>query len=168
MKTHTHRANNQLRENSATVNPGTFRRCPWGVLRLQELLCFTRSKVSKVMSDASNRTTCICIYIYIYKYTTITLNGSSSKSWHRKASYWQAILECISASASFWDPNPAFLPGFLVHSFFKGDTVNVDCLTCPLWCQGNTALQLWPKMPVISTYSPIYRRYNPIEITSHN
>ena len=28
--------------------------------------------------------------------------------------------------------------------------------------------QLWPKIPVISTYNPIYRMYNPIEITSYN
>ena len=28
--------------------------------------------------------------------------------------------------------------------------------------------QLRPEIPVISTYNPIYRMYNPIEITSYN
>ena len=32
----------------------------------------------------------------------------------------------------------------------------------------NGDLQLWPEIPVISSYNPIYRTYNSIEITSYN
>ena len=70
--------------------------------------------------------------------------------------------------------NKKWLQKIFSSCFWEAEDPNLDPQKSSLdwfcWENLNTGnpSQLWPEIPVITSYNPIYRMYNPTEITSYN